>query len=261
MKKTEELFKNDVKFCKKYEVDFLAGIDEAGRGPWAGPVVASAVIFPPDPSLIEKLDGLNDSKLLTETKREKLVDLIHENALSVGVSIVEVEEIDRVGIGVATRFAHSRSLQQLDQVPPFVLIDGREEVRLPILQESLIKGDGKSLAIAAASVIAKVTRDKILVELHKEYPDYGFFWHKGYGTKMHQNTLKLFGVSPVHRKSYAPVAECPPPRPFTTEFPLLWDKINNIQGKTLSYFYDCSPLEIECLTQRLKSLKKSRPGK
>jgi ribonuclease HII len=258
---TYELFQNDLKYSEKFSIKSIAGIDEAGRGPWAGPVVAAAVILPLDQKTAEELEGLNDSKKISQKKREYLFDKIKNLAQSVGVAIVEIDEIDKFGIGSATRFAHYRALEMLNPFPELVLIDGREGIDLPILQESIIRGDGKSLAIAAASVIAKVTRDRILVEMHKQYPDYGFLWHKGYGTKVHNQALNLFGPSPVHRKSFAPVRDCLPADSLSPEFKKYWEILNNGKPENLKIFSlnILSDLEREVLEERIKAISRLSP--
>ena len=255
---TYELYRNDLKYSISYKTSLIAGIDEAGRGPWAGPVVAAAVILPLDQKTTEELVGLNDSKKISEKKRESLFGKINNLAKSVGVAIVEVDEIDKFGIGSATRFAHHRALEKLDPFPELVLIDGRERIDLPMPQESIIKGDSKSLVIAAASVIAKVTRDRILKKMHKEYPDYGFLWHKGYGTKVHSQALNLFGPAPVHRKSYAPIRDCTHQDSISPEFKKCWDILNNgnpdkLEIPALDIF---SELERNVLEERIKAISR-----
>ena len=256
-----ELFQNDLRYSESYSVKLIAGIDEAGRGPWAGPVVAAAVILPLDQKTVEELAGLNDSKKISEKKREILFEKINNLAVSVGVAIVEVDEIDQFGIGSATRFAHHRALEKLDPFPELILIDGRERIDLPMPQESIIKGDSKSLAIAAASVIAKVTRDRILEEMHIEYPDYGFLWHKGYGTMVHNQALNLFGPAPVHRKSFAPIRDCSPPDSVSPEFKKCWEILNNgkpneLEIPSLDTF---SELERSVLEERIKAISRLSP--
>jgi ribonuclease HII len=176
----------------------IAGVDEAGRGPLAGPVVAAAVIFPPE-VLIE---GVNDSKKLTEKKREALFHTIHEQALSVGIGIVGHDVIDRINILQASFLAMNKALDLLKIVPQQLLVDGNffRHERFPV--ENIIKGDALSHSIAAASIIAKVTRDSLMMELDEQYPQYGFAKHKGYGTKAHIDAIRLHGQSPVHRRSF-----------------------------------------------------------
>ncbi len=179
----------------------IAGLDEAGRGAWAGPVVAAAVVLPAR----LKVPGLRDSKLLRPAKRDKLHIYINKNALSVGVGIVGEGVIDKLGIIAATRQAFLEALKNLSVDVEYLLVDGVPifDYKLPV--DFLIKGDNRVMSIAAASVMAKVTRDNILRDYHSKYPEYGFDAHKGYGTKMHRKTLRKHGVSDIHRKSYRPI--------------------------------------------------------
>ena len=176
----------------------IAGIDEAGRGPLAGPVVAAAVILPED----FFLPGLNDSKKLSAKKRDELYDLIFQQALSIGIGMSQPREIDQLNILRATHKAMERAVDNLDTRPGYLLIDGNSvpSVQLPYL--ALIGGDSISASIAAASIIAKVTRDRIMGELDNQYPQYGFAKHKGYGTPEHVVALEKYGVTPLHRLSY-----------------------------------------------------------
>ncbi len=185
----------------------IAGLDEAGRGAWAGPVVAAAVILPADrPDLQTALAGVNDSKKLTARQREKLVGVIEQVALAVGVGETAPEDIDRLGIVPATRQAMQRAVAGLSLAPEALLIDAVDlSACLPLPQHALFYGDAISLSIAAASIIAKVSRDRQMVALEAAYPGYGFARHKGYGTRAHQAALAAQGVSAIHRKSYAPV--------------------------------------------------------
>jgi ribonuclease HII len=178
----------------------VCGIDEAGRGPWAGPVVAAAVVL--DSRAIPP--GLNDSKKLTEAQREALFEPIMRSA-RVGVGIADVDHIDRDNILQATLWAMSQALAQIEGVA-LALVDGNRAPRLPCAVRTVIGGDALSLSIAAASIIAKVTRDRIMVAHDSTYPDYGFARHKGYGTAFHQSALERFGPTPLHRKSFKPVA-------------------------------------------------------
>jgi ribonuclease HII len=180
----------------------VCGIDEAGRGPWAGPVVAAAVIL--DPKRIPK--GLNDSKKLTAEKREALFDLIMCDA-QVGVGIVEADVIDTINILQATYRAMAEAVAHLDPAPTLALIDGNRAPPLSIRVQTIIGGDGACLSIAAASIIAKVTRDRIMLELDQTYPEYGFAQHKGYGTALHAKALTQLGPCPQHRKSFNPVSQ------------------------------------------------------
>src|SRR3989339_1213107 len=181
----------------------VAGVDEAGRGPWAGPVVAAAVILPAE----ARIEGLNDSKKLTEFSREKIFNLINERALAVGVAVVGQEVIDSVNILQATYTAMRQALDKLALVPDLVLVDGWPLPGIRFKQENIIGGDAKSASIAAASVIAKVTRDGIMRDISLKYPQYDFARHKGYGTKRHKEALEKYGPCPVHRKSFSPVRE------------------------------------------------------
>lgn len=182
----------------------VCGVDEAGRGPLCGPVVAAACILPPDP----KLPGLNDSKKLTPRRREQLFDLIRERAVAYCVAEASVEEIDRLNILEADLLAMRRAIAGLhtpDGQPvraDFALIDGNIARDFPIPARAVIKGDATSLSIAAASVLAKVTRDRICVELDKQYPQYGIAKHKGYGTAAHMAALRQYGASPIHRRKF-----------------------------------------------------------
>ncbi|ANB60951.1 ribonuclease HII family protein [Anoxybacillus amylolyticus] len=181
---------------------FIAGIDEAGRGPLAGPVVASAVILPPD----VYLPGLNDSKKLSETKREALFEQIRASAISIGIGIVSAKEIDELNIYQAAKKAMVKAVEQLFPQPDYLLIDAME-LPLAIPQQSLIKGDANSVSIAAASVVAKVTRDAIMKQLGEQYPQYGFEKHMGYGTEHHLQAIRTYGVTEHHRRSFSPVKE------------------------------------------------------
>jgi ribonuclease HII len=178
----------------------VCGIDEAGRGPWAGPVVAAAVVL--DPKNIP--DGLNDSKKLSEARREALFTSIMATS-RVGIGIAEVDRIDRDNILQATLWAMAEALGQIDGVA-LALVDGNRAPQLPCPVQTIIEGDAKSLSIAAASIIAKVTRDRIMVGHDAAYPQYGFARHKGYGTALHQEALRHHGLTPLHRRSFAPIA-------------------------------------------------------
>ena len=181
---------------------YIAGTDEAGRGPMAGPLVAASVVLP----IGYRLDYLDDSKKLTPKRRDQLYDIIIRDALDYQVTIMSVEEVDEFNVYAASKIAMTRCIEK-SQVPvDFILTDCMKlDIDIPFLD--LVKGDSKSASIAAASVIAKVTRDRIMDELDKEYPQYGFKKHKGYVTKYHLEQLDLYGVSEVHRKSFSPVAE------------------------------------------------------
>ncbi|MGG3913160.1 ribonuclease HII [Rossellomorea vietnamensis] len=180
----------------------IAGIDEVGRGPLAGPVVTAAVILPKD----FYLAGLNDSKKLSEGKREEYYEYIQRHAISIGVGMVHAEEIDSINIYQATKKAMNEAIVQLPVQPDYLLIDAMKIVS-PYPSQSIIKGDSKSISIAAASIIAKVTRDRMMKEYAEKYPGYAFEKNAGYGTKDHLNGLEQLGVTPLHRKSFAPVKE------------------------------------------------------
>ena len=185
----------------------LAGLDEAGRGAWAGPVVAAAVILPPpDSNPLSFLRELRDSKQLTPTQRERLYAELSRWALGIGVGRAEAQEIDTIGIARATRLAMQRALSQLELVPDGLLLDyvSLPEIALP--QQSIVHGDALSYNIAAASIVAKVTRDRIMCDLDGRLRGYGFARHKGYGTEAHRAALLRLGVSEQHRRTFAPVA-------------------------------------------------------
>lgn len=179
----------------------VAGADEAGRGPWAGPVVAAAVIL--DPADIPA--GLNDSKKLSEARRERLFDVILDKAITVGIAEGSLEAIERRNILHASLDAMAEAIAQLDPQPGFALIDGNKAPRLAMPCQTLVKGDGRSLSIAAASIIAKVTRDRVMRKLATDFPEYGWASNKGYGTKAHREALALHGVTQHHRRSFAPI--------------------------------------------------------
>ncbi len=181
----------------------VCGIDEAGRGPLAGPVVAAAVILDP----ARPIAGLNDSKKLSERKRAALADLIRQNALAWCVAEASVEEIDRLNILQATLLAMQRAVAGLSVRPESALVDGNRCPRLDIPVEAVVKGDGKIASIAAASILAKTVRDAGMLALHAQYPQYGFDRHMGYPTAAHCAALQAHGASPVHRKSFGPVAQ------------------------------------------------------
>ena len=176
----------------------ICGIDEAGRGPLAGPVFAAAVILPE--GLV--IEGLDDSKKLTEKKREALFDEITEQAVSFGIGFATEQEIDELNILQATYLAMRRACEKLMPPADYALVDGNRMPPLPIPGETVIKGDSLSYSIAAASILAKVSRDSLMVEIDKLYPEYQFAKHKGYGTKLHRELLLEYGPSPVHRRSF-----------------------------------------------------------
>ena len=181
----------------------VAGIDEAGRGPLAGPVMAAAVILPVGLKII----GVDDSKKLTPDKREKLFDVIMAQALSVGVGVVTPSDIDRINILQATRRAMLAAVQHLSPQPDYLLIDGISTIDSAIPQKTIKKGDALSLSIAAASIIAKVTRDRLMIEMDTKYPGYGFAGHKGYGSTSHMAAIRVLGPSPIHRLTFCGVKE------------------------------------------------------
>lgn len=186
---------------------YIAGLDEAGRGALAGPVVAAAVILPLDnPDALAQLHEVNDSKQLSAKKREKFFSLITHHALAFGIGQEPAAVIDEIGIIGATKQAMLTAVSQLTPPAQYLLIDGR--IRLnnsPLPQQSIIRGDGKSLSIAAASILAKVTRDRLMIALDAHYMQYGFAQHKGYGTEKHRAAIKKHGPAPVHRYSFAPI--------------------------------------------------------
>jgi len=184
----------------------IAGLDEAGRGAWAGPVVAAAVVLPPHtPDLARRLEPVRDSKLLTPRRRELCYGLILEQALDWGVGLVPSAEIDRLGIVPATRAAMLQALEALSPPPDYLLIDALSLPEVPIPQWAMPKGDLYRLSISAASVIAKVYRDRWMVRLDRRLPGYGLARHKGYGTRQHRAALCSLGATPEHRHSYAPI--------------------------------------------------------
>ena len=203
MKEKEEQRLNELKEIDKSYFkegyNYICGIDEAGRGPLAGPVVVAAVIMPKD-SMIE---GVNDSKKVSEKKREKLYELIIEEAISYSVGIVDQNEIDRINILNATKAGLTEAVRTLKVKPEFILVDALTNIdTCGVPYQSIIKGDAKSYSIAAASIIAKVTRDRIMREWDKVYPQYGFERHKGYGTAAHISAIKENGLCPLHRLSF-----------------------------------------------------------
>jgi len=181
----------------------VAGLDEAGRGPLAGPVVAAAVIL----SRRCLLPGLNDSKQVAEPDRERLYEAIAERALGVGIGLASEREIDALNILEATRLAMSRAIQALAPLPDFLLIDAVSLPSVSLPQRAIIKGDGLSVSIAAASIMAKVTRDRLMLDYHRRYPQYNFLAHKGYPTAEHLRRLAEHGPCDIHRRSFRPVLE------------------------------------------------------
>ena len=183
---------------KNDSIKIICGVDEAGRGPLAGPVVAAACILP-DGFVIE---GLNDSKKLSEKKREKLYDVIIENAIDYSIALASVEEIEEINILNAAMLAMKRAIEGLKIKPDLALIDGNTSRGFEVANETVVGGDAISPSIAAASILAKVTRDRLCYEFDKEYPEYQFAKHKGYGTKIHIEAIKQYGVTPIHRPSF-----------------------------------------------------------
>jgi len=181
----------------------VVGVDEAGRGPLAGPVVAAAVLLPAG----FDSDGVRDSKVMTEKSREMMFDKIMAGALAVGVGIIGPEIIDEINILRATYAAMRTALADLSAAFDFILVDGLPVPDLPAPSQAIVKGDSKSISISAASIIAKVTRDRIMIDFDKQYPQYGFASHKGYGSSVHLSALNEHGACPCHRRSFAPVAE------------------------------------------------------
>ena len=179
-------------------VQIICGVDEAGRGPLAGPVCAAAVILPPH----VEIPGLNDSKKLSDKRRRELFPLIKEEAVAYGIGIATHEEIDEINILQATYLAMERALEALSVKPELALIDGNRAKDFGLPVETVVKGDSRSASIAAASILAKVTRDDMMLELANTYPQYGFEIHKGYGTKAHYAALDAHGISPIHRMSF-----------------------------------------------------------
>jgi Ribonuclease HII len=202
--KEAERFANMLVFEKKYwqqGIKYVAGCDEAGRGPLAGPLVVAAVILPEGIFI----RGLNDSKKLSAVKREKLYAEVYEKAISITVNVVGPKDIDELNIYQATKISMEKCLINLQPYPQTALIDAMPENITGMTTESLIHGDARSASIAAASIIAKVTRDRIMIELDKEYPQYGFAGHKGYGSQSHMDAIAEFGPTKWHRRSYEPV--------------------------------------------------------
>lgn len=181
----------------------VGGADEAGRGPLAGPVVAACVVLPPECDYA----GFRDSKTLTAARRQVLVEEIVRQGGRLGVGVVTAAEIDRLNILQASLLAMKLAVEQLTPAPDFLLVDGRFTVPLPLPQQALIKGDARCASIAAASIVAKVRRDALMEEFHRQYPQYNFQRHKGYATAEHRRCLREYGPCPIHRQSFAPVRE------------------------------------------------------
>lgn len=181
-----------------FDYECICGVDEAGRGPLAGPVCAAAVILPRE----LEIPGLNDSKKLTDKKRRELYDIIIDRAEAYGIAMATEQEIDEINILQATFLAMERAVAQLSVKPDLALVDGNREPDLPMKVKTVIKGDSRSANIAAASILAKVTRDRLMEELDEQYPAYGFAVHKGYGTKRHYEALREHGPCPIHRMTF-----------------------------------------------------------
>ena len=196
------LYKNEQRYRKYFKI--IAGVDEAGRGPLAGPVIVAAVILNPD----LRIEGLNDSKKLTEKKREELYKLITKHALDWKVVSVPSNKIDKINILQATLLGMEKAVLNLRLRPDICLIDGNKiPKKIESFSEAIIKGDGKFASIAAASIVAKVTRDRLMRKLHKKYPNYNFMKNKGYPTKEHLEAIAEYGITRYHRKSYRPIRE------------------------------------------------------
>lgn len=191
---------NLFEFDKSYGANILCGVDEAGRGPLAGPVVAAAVVLNPNAEIF--ISEVNDSKKFSEKKREKLYNKIIENSLYYAVGVVDVDYIEKYNILQATFLAMKKAVEQINPEPDLVLVDGNKLPDLKMRAEFVIKGDSKSASIAAASIVAKVTRDRMMIDFHEKYPEYGFDRHKGYGTKEHYSNIIKYGVTPIHRMSF-----------------------------------------------------------
>ena len=181
----------------------IAGVDEAGRGPLAGPVVAAAVMLPPD----SQFDGLDDSKKLSPKTREKFFLIIKKQALSCGIGVIGVEEIDKINILQASLLAMKHAVEGLFDKPNLLLIDGNQRIDTEIKQWTIVKGDSLSQSIAAASVLAKVIRDKLMEKYHEQFPLYEFNKHKGYGTRLHRDLISKHGPCPIHRRTFKGVSE------------------------------------------------------
>ena len=215
----------------------VAGLDEAGRGAWAGPVVAAAVILPPDDGeLARHLEGVCDSKLLSPARREALLSVISRYALALGVGAVAPAIIDTVGIVAATRQAMALALRVLWPLPECLLVDYLQLPDVPLPQECMPRGDALVLSIAAASIVAKVSRDRMMVGLDRVFPGYGFVRHKGYGTEEHQAALAWLGPSAVHRLSFAPLRQ-----PVATEV--------QVRGPSRPLREDPAPLPLQELAE------------
>lgn len=184
-------------------IEIIAGVDEAGRGPLAGPVFAAAVILDPG----RPIDGLADSKKLSAKRREELKNIICEQSSAWSVASADVHEIDRINILQASLLAMQRAVQKLTIMPTLALIDGNKCPQLPCQARGIIKGDATVAAISAASILAKVARDQLMLEMDLQYPGYGFAQHKGYGTQQHMDAIRILGITPIHRMSFMPMRQ------------------------------------------------------
>ena len=204
---SETEFEEYEKALSKKGFSFICGVDEVGRGPWAGPIVAAATIIK-NLNIKNQNLGIRDSKKLSEAKREGIFEkLTNDKNFIYNIASINAQEIDEMGLGVANQLVLKRAVEGLSQKADYALVDGFKIKDLGIPNEGVIKGDQKVLSIATASIIAKVSRDRYKKELAKKYPQYGFEGHKGYGTKRHFEALKKFGVCPEHRKSFRPISE------------------------------------------------------
>lgn len=204
MKLAKRTNKPNLKLERELQRDrylIIAGVDEAGRGSWAGPVVAAAVVLP----FLNRYYGINDSKLLTAMQREQLFSKIHEIAIDVGIGVVENKEVDVMGVGQASYLAMRRAVNNLSIKPSFVLVDGFKVGFSEIPSRGILDGDRRSISIAAASIIAKVARDRMMEKINDLEPQYGFNHNKGYGTVFHQRQIKRYGINRWHRRSFKPI--------------------------------------------------------
>lgn len=197
IKRYEEMQKRELELIEEGKI-LIAGVDEAGRGPLAGRVYAAAVILDKDVKIL----GLEDSKKLSEKKREQLYDEITQKAISWSVAYATESEIDEINILNATHLAMRRAVEGLSVTPDYLIIDGNSIGEMPVPLETMVKGDANSVSVAAASILAKVSRDRYITELDSVYPEYGFRKHKGYGTKAHTDAILKYGVLPIHRTSF-----------------------------------------------------------
>lgn len=181
----------------------IAGVDEAGRGAWAGPVVAAAVVLP----FLNRYYGVNDSKALTPRQRERVLSKIYELAVDISIGVVEPRELDEMGVGQASYLAMRRAVDNLSVGPSFILVDGFKVGFSGVPSRGIIDGDQRSVSIAAASIVAKVARDRVMEEIHRQVPGYGFAANKGYGTPFHQSQLRKLGISLWHRTSFRPIKQ------------------------------------------------------